>query len=120
MNTNTRIGIASVSAYFTGCLAGYLVSRKFHKKDHADMAAEIMEEVVPSMFQTMTMMFTGLQELMNKEFHEGMTDDEFMDAFVAAYEKRVFEGIEFFNLTMKDKYGVGMQLEIHHEPAKEE
>jgi hypothetical protein len=114
MDTNLKIGIGSASGILIGGLGGYLVSRKFHKKAADQVAHEVMEEVVPSVFQTLTMMFTGVEALFSKE-HEDMSDEE----LGVAYQKMLADGFEFFNLTMKEKYGVSMQLEMRREPSED-
>ena len=113
MNNYLKLGINNAAILAIGVITGCLVSRKIHLKKNQAIADEIMGEVVPSMFQTMTLMLTSLREVASMDFS---SEDEFM----GAYEKTLADGFEFFNLTMKDKYGVQMQLEIHKEPREEE
>lgn len=117
MHTNVKIGIGNASGLLVGGLAGYLVSRKLHKKAADKVADEILDEVVPLMFQTMTTMFTGLDGLISMgENNPEMSSEEAMNTF----KKSISNGFEFFNLTMKDKYGINLNLEFHKESPDNE
>jgi DNA recombination-dependent growth factor C len=115
MNNNLKIGISGVSGVLIGSLGGYLVSRKFHKKTAETIADEVLHEMMPTMFQIMTTMVTGMKDMVSMDGISEMNDEEVL----AVYEKILSDAFDFFNLTMKDKYGVTMQLEMHREGKDE-
>jgi hypothetical protein len=115
VNTNLKIVIGSASGVLIGGLSGYLVSRKLHKKTSETLADEVLHEMMPTIFQIMTTMVTAMKDMTSMDI-SGMTDEEVF----AVYEKIVSDAFNFFNLTMKEKYGVTIQVEMHREPSKEE